>query len=308
MARPRPDGDLAAPLHRLSVLIAAGIGPRSAWLLVAEAAEVAEVAEVADPVLAELAAELVTEPDPGVAIARTVASHPSIAWRSLAAAWAVATASGAPLAPALRSFAEGLRDREAARRDIQVALTGPRSTARIVLVLPGVAVVLGLMMGVDLIATLTSPLGATSALLGVGLIVVARRWMRRLLRAAEPPPPTVGLALDLLAVAAGGGRSPEAAAELVAAELERVGIVSTDAQTIAQLVALSRRAGAPLGELARADAAEARARARSDAREGAERLAVRLMLPLGVCVLPSFLLLGVVPMLLGIISSTSSAF
>ncbi|OYX57207.1 MAG: hypothetical protein B7Y93_02920, partial [Micrococcales bacterium 32-70-13] len=66
--------------------------------------------------------------------------------------------------------------------------------------------------------------------------------------------------------------------------------------------------GAPLGELARADAAEARAAARAAARETAERLAVRLMLPLGACILPAFLLLGVVPMLLGLLSSTAGAW
>jgi tight adherence protein B len=77
---------------------------------------------------------------------------------------------------------------------------------------------------------------------------------------------------------------------------------------IAGLVLLSREAGAPLGELARADAVEARSSARADARQSAERLAVRLMLPLGACILPSFLLLGVIPMMVGLLSSTSSGF
>jgi tight adherence protein B len=44
--------------------------------------------------------------------------------------------------------------------------------------------------------------------------------------------------------------------------------------------------------------------ARTAARRTAERLGVRLMLPLGACVLPAFLLIGVVPILLGIVSST----
>jgi tight adherence protein B len=124
------------------------------------------------------------------------------------------------------------------------------------------------------------------------------------------------LALDLLAVAAGGGGSPEAAAALVSAELDRVGLTVTgastargdDAETMAGLVLLSREAGAPLGELARSDAVEARATARAAAQYTAERLAVRLMMPLGACILPSFLLLGVVPMLIGLLSSTALDF
>ena len=48
--------------------------------------------------------------------------------------------------------------------------------------------------------------------------------------------------------------------------------------------------------------------ARAEARETAERLAVRLMLPLGACILPAFLLLGVVPMLIGLLSSTAEVW
>ena len=315
-ARPG-EGALAGQLHRVAVLIAAGIGPRAAWTHAAAAG--------ADPVLTGVAAAIergddiadAIEAGGGLREGSQSAPGADAAWRSLAAAWRVATASGAPLAPALRGFAEGLRDREAARRDIRIALAGPRATARIVMVLPVVAVLLGLLMGVDLASTVTTPIGAGAVIGGLALVVIARRWMRRLLLAAEPPPPTVGLALDLLAVAAGGGGSPEAAAALVTAELRRVGLASdagadssatADALALAALVRLSRAAGAPLGELARADAAEARAAARADARETAERLAVRLMLPLGACILPAFLLLGVVPMLLGLLSSTAGAW
>lgn len=305
---------LAGQLHRLAVLIAAGLGPRAAWGHVA--------AESSDPILAGVVAEIDRGADIGDALESAGAGAPTsdaaAAWRSLAAAWRVAGASGAPLAPALRGFAVGLRDSEAARRDIRIALAGPRATARIVTGLPVVAVLLGLLMGVDLLATVATPLGAGAIGCGLVLVAIARRWMRRLLRAAEPPPPTVGLALDLLAVAAGGGGSPEAAAALVVEELRRVQLApASDAHAdgsgagtgaLEALVRLSRAAGAPLGELARADATEARAVARAAARETAERLAVRLMLPLGACILPAFLLLGVVPMIVGLLSSTAEVW
>lgn len=298
---PTGDAALAGHLHRLAVLVAAGLAPRAAWVHVA--------AGSADPSTRSVA-EAVERGD-DIAAAIESAAGAGSAWRSLAVAWRVATASGAPLAPALRGFAEGLRDREAARRDIRIALAGPRSTARIVMGLPAIAVLLGLLMGVDLVATLTTPIGAGAVVGGLLLVGLARRWMRRLLRAAAPPPPTVGLALDLLAVAAGGGGPPEAAAALVERELSRARLIEPgggDADALAALVRLSRATGAPLGELARADAAEARAAARAAARESAERLAVRLMLPLGACILPAFLLLGVVPMLLGLLSSTAGAW
>lgn len=301
------DAALAGHLHRLAVLVAAGLAPRAAWAHAAASSH--------DPAMRRVADAVERGADIAVAIESAAGPHPGAAsaWRSLAAAWRVATESGAPLAPALRGFAEGLRDREAARRDIRIALAGPRATARIVMGLPAIAVLLGLLMGVDLVATLATPIGAGAVVGGLLLVGLARRWMRGLLRAAEPPPPTVGLALDLLAVAAGGGGSPEAAAALVERELRRAGLIDpegadADAAVLAELVGLSRATGAPLGELARADAAEARAAARATARETAERLAVRLMLPLGACILPAFLLLGVVPMLLGLLSSTAGAW
>lgn len=312
---------LAGHLHRLAVLIAAGVSPRAAWAHAATAATDATLTAVAAAIAdgVDIGEALHAAGERGSAPGANSASDRATAWRSLAAAWRVATQSGAPLAPALRGFAEGLRDREAARRDIRIALAGPRATARIVMVLPGVAVLLGLLMGVDLVSTVTTPIGAGAMVGGVVLVIAARRWMLLLLRAAEPAPPTVGLALDLLAVAAGGGASPEAAAALVITELERAELIpgssgdvnrpaAAGTEALAGLVQLSRAAGAPLGELARADATEARAAARAAARETAEQLAVRLMLPLGACILPAFLLLGVVPMLIGLLSSTAETF
>ncbi len=311
-AEPAADAALGGHLHRLAVLVTAGLAPHAAWMHVAAASNDPTMARIADAVQRGEGIAAAIEAAAGPS-ATDSAATPTLAWRSLAAAWSVATESGAPLAPALRGFAEGMRDREAARRDIRIALAGPRATARIVMGLPVIAVLLGLLMGVDLVATLMTPIGAAAVVGGLALVGLARRWMRRLLRAAEPPPPTVGLAFDLLAVAAGGGGPPESAARLVERELARAGLLDpdgadTDAAALAALVGLSRATGAPLGELARADAAEARAAARAAARESAERLAVRLMLPLGACVLPSFLLLGVVPMLLGLLSSTAGAW
>jgi tight adherence protein B len=65
------------------------------------------------------------------------------------------------------------------------------------------------------------------------------------------------------------------------------------------MLRLSRRAGARAVELLRADAAEQRRRARTDGRLRAARLSSRLLLPMGVCTLPAFLLLGVAPADLG---------
>ena len=300
----QPDA-LASHVHRLAVLVGAGIAPTSAWRHVMAAARPPDAA------LAALVDDLDGGAPLGRALDRVARDHDD-GWGALAAAWSVATSSGAPLAPALAAFAEAVRDRAAAERDIAVALAGPRATARIVLALPVVAIGLALLAGADLAASLAHPIGVASVVSGLALVVLARAWMRRMLRAAAPPPPTVGLDLDLLAVAAGGGGSPEAARATVLRALVDQGLPAPSGaqagdDALSRLVALSRASGAPLGALARAEAAEARAEERARARRSAEELAVRLMLPLGVCVLPSFLLLGIVPMLVGLLSSTAGS-
>jgi tight adherence protein B len=307
VASSAPDA-LARHVHRLAVLIGAGVAPASAWRHTARAARPPDAA------LDELVARI-DDGAPLLPALATTASERGAAWRALAAAWGVAQSSGAPLAPTLTAFADALRDRAAAERDIATALAGPRATARIVMLLPLVAVLLALVMGVDPLAALAHPIALASVLVGGAFIVLARWWMARLLRAAAPPPSTVGLDLDLLAVAAAGGGAPEAALRLVRSQLETAQFASADerfgaradqgADALLELVDLSRRSGAPLGALARAEAREARSAARADAQRSAEVLAVRLMLPLGACVLPSFLLLGVVPMLVGLLSSTA---
>jgi tight adherence protein B len=54
----------------------------------------------------------------------------------------------------------------------------------------------------------------------------------------------------------------------------------------------------------RAEANEARRAARSVGERKAATLAVTLMLPLGLCILPAFMVLGVAPLLIAVISST----
>lgn len=64
------------------------------------------------------------------------------------------------------------------------------------------------------------------------------------------------------------------------------------------------RAGVAVAGLLRSTAREARRTARAGARRRAAELGTRLLLPLGVCILPAFVALGVAPLLLGMLAST----
>jgi len=216
----------------------------------------------------------------------------------------VATAAGSPFAQALRAYAGVLRGLAAVERDARVALAGPRATSRLVLVLPLVAVVFGTLLGQDTLGVLLgTPLGWVCIALAAALTLAGRAWTGRLLRHAGEMDPHPGLGAELMATAMGGGVSVARARSIVEAACEREG-VAVDWARVDAGVRLSEAAGAPVAELLRAEAEDARAEGVAAARERAERLAVTLMLPLGVCVLPAFVAVGVVPMMAAVIGST----
>lgn len=293
MSRQPELAEVATVAQRLAVLLAAGVAPTSAWQHVA--------ASVNSPVAHAVVA--------GADLADAAAVTTGLlrdAWRGLAAAWAVATESGAPLAPALRDYAFSLRELGEAERDARVALAGPIATARIVLALPPVGVLFGLALGFNTLATLFgTPMGWGCLLVGGGLLALAAYWNRRLVRSARPLSATPGLACELMAIAMAGGASLGRTRAIVGGALSRYGI---DAEDVEPVLELSRAAGVPAAELLRAEARELRAAARSTAQERAAALSVRLMLPLGLCVLPAFIALGVLPLLVTVVTSTVGSF
>ena len=110
--------------------------------------------------------------------------------------------------------------------------------------------------------------------------------------------------MDLMAIAVSGGASLARATEVVTQARELCGIPADGLASIAEVLELSRRAGVPAAALLRSEADEARRQARSGGERNAAVLAVTLMLPLGLCVLPAFMLLSVAPLLIAILSST----
>jgi len=308
-------GELAELVQRLAVLLAAGVAPSRAWRHAArpplEAA--AALAEVPPTRIPEALVGFAGSPvagDARSAGARGAAARtrpePALAaaWRGLAASWAVAEVVGAPLADTLRGTAAALRGLAAAEREVRIALAGPRATARLVTVLPLVAAAFGAMLGQDALGVLFgTPFGWGCAAVGAVLMLVGRWWTRRMLRSAERTGALPGLVAELTAIAMSGGVSVERARRIVTQAAARFGLEADPAAADATLE-LAASSGAPAAELLRAEAAEARAAAVAEAREHAERLSVRFLLPLGVCVLPAFVAVGVLPLMASIVGGT----
>lgn len=279
---------VASTVHRLAVLLQAGVAPVRAWQLVETSAgwtpaqlSGAQISAARDDV------------DLGVRL-----SALGGAWVEVASAWRVASTVGAPLADSLRGIARALRDAGEARDDVSVALAEPATTARLIGWLPVLAVMLVVAFGFDPSAMFAHPLGVASLIAGVSLMVAARRWTAVLVRRAQPEPGAAGWECDVLAIALSGGVSIDRALRVA----REAGCVDVEKKT-GDILSLSRESGAPAVELLKAEAVERRRVARTEGRLRAARLGGQLLLPLGVCTLPAFLLLGVGPMLLSVIAT-----
>ncbi|MDQ1582719.1 MAG: tight adherence protein [Microbacteriaceae bacterium] len=310
--------------ERLAVLLAAGVPPAAAWRYLGDGSanpivrSAAAAAEEGESVAAAIAggADGGTR---GAAGGRATAGTRGAAargdpvtadaWHGLAAAWFVATESGSPLAQSLRDLAASFRSLGQTQRDLAVALAGPAATARMVMALPVIGVLFGMGLGFNTLQTLFATIPGLVCL-GVGavLMVLGARWNGRMIRTARPRNATPGLPIDLMAIALTGGGSVDRARSIVGQASARYRVIGGEESVIDGVLDLAQRAGVPAAELLRSEAEQRRRQARSDGQRAAAALAVWLMAPLGVCVLPAFMLIGVAPMLIAIVTSTVTTF
>ncbi|MBF4602431.1 type II secretion system F family protein [Curtobacterium sp. VKM Ac-2884] len=261
---------MAGTLDRVATLVAAGVPPPRAW-------------------------ELVGRLPAGTAPASA----------DIAVVLRVADRTGAPVAETLGALAGALRRSAASDRAIRVALAGPRTSARVVLALPMFGLGLGAAWGSGAVQVLTSsPLGWVCSALAAVLVLSGRAWTARLVRSATPDGRVPGIVLDAWAVAVAGGGSWIDAGEAVRRAADGIVPPAADVVRLREVLDLARRAGVPAAGLLRRAAEDVRDDAAAAGLTAAERLAVRLVLPLGVCILPAFVLVGVVPVVVGVLSST----
>ena len=185
-----------------------------------------------------------------------------------------------------------------------VLLAGPRATVRMVAALPILALLLGLLLGFDPVPVLIGPAGAVIAAVGAGLLGIGVHWSRLLQHRAAREDTIAGLPSELLWVALGGGAPPVVAMRIVVDRVDEFGAEWVPfggfcaGSPLLATVAAAESAGVPMRPLLLEQADAERAAAAARLEREAERLGVRVLLPLGVCVLPSFIVLGVLPVVL----------
>ena len=296
--RPDPAAEadaVAADLERLGALVGAGATQAGAWAYLARSA--------AGPAR-DVAVAVATAASRGAPLAPAFRAAPD-AWRRCGAVVALAAECGAPLGPALLTAAETSRRAAALHRAVSTSMAGPAASARLVLLLPPATALLGWAFGFDVPGVLLGGPGALLLLAGAALLVGAGVWSRRLLRAARRVSWTTGLRLELVATALGAGLSVPAARRLAEDAVEATGLGQEGDDALDAVLEFAADAGLPVVALLRAEVDRLRRVAMAEARVRAEALAVRLLLPLGLLVLPAFLLLGAVPVGLAVLSSTA---
>ena len=246
--------------------------------------------------------------------------------------------AGAPLATSLERAAEHAEERIDALLGRQSALAAPRATGRILSWLPLLGLGLGVLMGSDPVGVLTgSILGALTGLFGLGLAFAGRRWTAALVHRAEvestraghtggeqalnAPTVDTALVLELLAAQLRAGLAPLAALGTLSEALnsralhtvcQRLQMGSSwgsawsgsAAGTFGELrdaLAPAYTGGAPSTALLLSLADAHRLSERRAAERAAGKLSVALVVPLGLCSLPAFICLGIVPILISLL-------
>jgi tight adherence protein B len=298
--RKRPDpaavaDAVAADLDRLGALVAAGAAQPAAWTYLAQAGS--DGTRAMTVAVAEAAAH-------GRPLAPAFRSAPE-AWRAAGAVVALAAETGAPLAAAVATAATGARRTAELHRVVAASMAGPVASARLVLMLPPATALLGWAFGFDVPGVLLSGPGLVIAVVGGALLGGAGAWSRRLVRAARRTSWTVGLDLELVLTAVRAGLPVPEARRLAAAAAADAEVGLGPPDDLDAVLRFAVSAGLPVVALLAAEADRLRRTAVSAARIRAEELAVRLLLPLGLLVLPAFLVLGALPVGLAVLASTA---
>ena len=183
---PRPllgRDDAAQLCGRVSALSRAGVPPGRTW-------EVLAVGRGPDARVAETVAGMLTvggTAAEGLRLAAVDCDGPGVeALQWLAATAEVVRRSGAPAAAIFDGVGAGLLAQIAESDEREIALAGPRTTARVLAALPLIGLLLGAVLGVNTISVLLGTLPGIACLaLGAGFWWLGRLWTARLVRSAS---------------------------------------------------------------------------------------------------------------------------
>ena len=217
---------------------------------------------------------------------------------------------GAAPAHTIQSVATALTDAADTVRLAQAYQAGPRSAQRIMMALPFFSLFGALVLGQDVLRVLaTSALGWFLLVSAAGLIWIAHVWSSRMINKALTYSWFNGMSAECCAMYVVAGLPLNSALEkadafaqpFLAAQPE----CHDDRNDIVATIDLAYTEGIPVAGLLRAHADQQRSSAQQQMRFRVERLSVQLVIPLGVCILPAFIAVGIIPIVISMLSSTA---
>ena len=195
---------------------------------------------------------------------------------------------GASPADALDRLAAVEATHAKASAELLLAAGGPRASAKLVTLLP-VIVLLGAQLVGLRVFNEAQPITLVSISLGAALLMAGRAWSKAIVAKAEPNLEDPAAGLDAFALALASGLPPR----MALTEAENSFGHQPKAE---QLIEEAAQTGLAIARLAQSEADRVRLRWRIEAEEAIQVASVRLMWPLGLAVLPAFVLICVIPL------------
>ncbi|MEY4275726.1 MAG: hypothetical protein RIS26_189 [Actinomycetota bacterium] len=204
--------------------------------------------------------------------------------------------SGGPLASALERLGKVLATREETQSELDIAVAGPKASTRLVLLLPFLVYLGAGISGLPVLSVLLeTPIAPISMALGAVVYFSGTRWTRRILAKAEPQRFDPGNGYDAIAVALEAGLPLMQAVDCAEQPMT---------QELQELQFASQGTGIALSEALRNLADSLRQQQFTNDRLRIQKASVSLLWPLGITVLPSFVLIAIVPIAISLMKGS----
>ena len=207
--------------------------------------------------------------------------------RRLADLLDLAHSFGGSVKELLEALADRIENETRLLEQIELAAASPRATARLVSLLPLVCLGFAQVLGIDVLGTVTrNPAALFSMLIGALLLVANQRWLRRLLSSAE-----LKAKAQVAGLRALGHISLHLSAGVTGGSIRRQG----PPPEVDEIFELAQTHGAALLPLLRSQLRHLELRARYELERSLASLAIKLLMPIGLLVLPALVFLAVIP-------------
>lgn len=212
---------------------------------------------------------------------------------------------GSAVANELEQVANIYSYRQQALERLKVNQAGPKASARLVIWLPLITLGLAQLSGLAVFESfLRAPVLLFSLSLGIVLLAIARLVSNRMVAAAQPKADPAGLLLLGVALASSGGAELGVAKRLALGEFRRVFQAEPDERelrALAEIEMLVAETGARVADLLRRQAGLLQRGIITESELVIEKLSVKLLLPLGLVVLPAFIFITLVPLMVSML-------